>query len=83
MEISLISSLTPEDERRLAAALMASMGTMLDLLPIAYSIRIKTTSGKILDRTHVPSELTEVAASPLADPVSIFHYGNPDQPAAV
>jgi len=56
MEISLVSSLTPEDEARFAAALVGALGSMLDLLPIAYSIRIETVSGKQYDRTHSPSD---------------------------
>jgi hypothetical protein len=55
MEISLVSSLTPEDEARFAAALIGALGSMLDLLPIAYSIRVETVSGKQYDRTHSPS----------------------------
>ncbi len=83
MEITFISSLTPQDERRLAAALMATMGNMLDLLPIAYSIRIRTASGKVLNRTHAPVDLDASAADALGSAVSKFHTGNEGQTAIV
>jgi hypothetical protein len=55
-QITFVSSLTPEDESRLAAALLDAMGGLLDLLPIAYSIRIETAAGKRLDRTRSPQD---------------------------
>ncbi len=63
MDINFVSSLTPEDESRFALALIGAMGELLDLLPIAYSIRIKTVTGKTLDRTHTPY-LTPGAMAP-------------------
>jgi hypothetical protein len=43
MNIRFTSSLTPEDENTLAPALLTAVAGILDLLPIAYSIRIDTT----------------------------------------
>jgi hypothetical protein len=66
MEISFISSLTAEDETRFAAAFMTAMSELLDALPIAYVIRIKTASGSTVHRTHTPEEADEAAAPSLA-----------------
>ncbi len=54
MEISFISSLTPEDETRLAAAFAGAMAGFLDLLPVAYSLRIRTAGGQTFDRSGSP-----------------------------
>lgn len=56
MQISIVSSLTPEDERRCAAAFFRTICTLLDLLPVAYSVRVTTASGKALTRTHSPND---------------------------
>jgi hypothetical protein len=42
MNIRFTSSLTPEDESTIAPALIKAVGGILDLLPIAYVIRIDT-----------------------------------------
>lgn len=47
MNIRFISSLTPQDEDRVAPALLAALSHLLDLLPIAYTIRIETASGRV------------------------------------
>ncbi len=81
MEITFISSLDPEDERRLASALMSTVGSMLDLLPIAYSIRIRTASGKILNRTHSPSDPQGADSVPLAK--AIMRRSGPNHSASM
>ena len=43
MQIELTSTLTQEDENRLAPALLKALSGLLDMLPIAYMIRIETT----------------------------------------
>ncbi len=54
MEIAFVSSLTPEDEARFAGSFMNAIAGILDVLPIAYSIRITTSTGAEFDRTHTP-----------------------------
>ncbi len=56
MQISIVSSLTPEDERRCATVFFKTICSLLDLLPVAYSIHVTTASGRALTRTHSPSE---------------------------
>ncbi len=45
MEIHLVSSLTPDDESRLAPQVLAAIGSVLDGLPVSYSVRIETALG--------------------------------------
>jgi hypothetical protein len=52
MEIHLISSLTPEDESRLAPAVLAAIGRILDRLPVSYTVRIETAGGNAIHHNH-------------------------------
>lgn len=63
MEIRFISSLTAEDENLFAPALLKAVGTLLDQMPIAYTIRIETTGAQVFQHTHaVPRERQRVDA---------------------
>lgn len=61
MDIHFISSLTPDDEDRLAPALLDALKPMLGLMPIAYTIRIRTASNTVYQhtRTELPEHLEE------------------------
>lgn len=50
MNIRFTSSLTPEDETMIAPRLMEAIGGLLDLLPIAYVIRIDTSDARTYER---------------------------------
>ena len=52
MEIHVVSSLTPDDESRLAAKMLAAIGGVLDGLPVSYSVRIETAIGTAIHRSH-------------------------------
>ena len=52
MDIRFISSMTPDDEARLAPALADLIGALLDQLPVAYTLRIETATGATFQRTH-------------------------------
>ena len=54
MEIRFISSLTADDENSCAPILLKTLSTLLDQLPIAYTLRIETTGGMALQHSHVP-----------------------------
>jgi len=56
MNIRFTSSLTPEDENALAPALIRAVAGILDLLPIAYMIRIDTSDSKIYQHSRANSE---------------------------
>jgi hypothetical protein len=50
VNIRFTSSLTPEDENTLAPALLTALGAILDLLPIAYAIRVETADSRVFQR---------------------------------
>ncbi len=68
MNIYLTSSLTPEDEDRVASAFVRAVAAFLDLVPLAYSIRVTTSSGQVLERTHGDVEPPADEASRAAEP---------------
>lgn len=50
MEIQFVSSLTADDEARIAPVLVDLLGAILDQLPVAYTLRIKTSTGETVQR---------------------------------
>ena len=52
MEIHLVSSLTADDESRLAPQVLAALERILDRLPVTYCVRIETSSGNEIHRSH-------------------------------
>lgn len=46
MNIRFTSSLTPDDENRLAPVVLQAISTILNALPIAYMIRIDTSDSQ-------------------------------------
>jgi hypothetical protein len=52
MDIRFVSSLGPEEEERIAKALMAVLGQLLDGSPLAYVLRIRTDDRKVFEKTH-------------------------------
>ena len=63
MEIRFISTLTAEDEKQMAPALMNSVTALLDALPIAYTLRIETLGAQVFQHTH-PSPATPGSLTP-------------------
>ena len=49
MVIRFTSTLTDDDEARMASAILKAVGNLLALFPISYSIRIETTAGEIVE----------------------------------
>jgi hypothetical protein len=47
VNIRFTSSLTQDDENRLAAALVRALGSILDSMPIAYVLRIDTSDANV------------------------------------
>jgi hypothetical protein len=56
MDIRFISSLTPEDESRLAQALIGAVEKLLDPFPIWYTIHIETATNQVFDHHHTPTD---------------------------
>lgn len=71
MNIRFISSLTPEDEEVFAAALLKGVRAMLDQFPLAYTLRIETTSSRIFQHTtpSVDVALPQAARPRVAIPI--------------
>ena len=57
VNIRFTSSLTPEDENLLAPALLKALVAILELLPIAYSIRIETCDSHTYHHTGTTGRL--------------------------
>jgi hypothetical protein len=55
MNIRFTSSLTPEDENSIAPVLIKAVAAFLDLLPIAYVIRIDTSDSTVLQHSSPQS----------------------------
>jgi hypothetical protein len=64
MNIRFVSTLTAEDENQFAPALLRAIGSLLDQLPIAYTVRIETTGTQVFQHSHPAFD------SPLAGDVS-------------
>ena len=64
MEIRFVSSLTADDENMFAPALLKAVGTLLDQLPIAYTMRIETTGAQVFQHTHALTEPARPDAQP-------------------
>lgn len=56
MNIRFTSSLTPEEENTLAPPLLKALGAILDLLPIAYAIRVETADSNVYQRGSMQEE---------------------------
>lgn len=52
MQIHLVSSLTPDDESRLAPEMLAAIEHVLETMPVSYSVRIETGCGTAIHRNH-------------------------------
>jgi hypothetical protein len=65
MEIHLVSSLTPDDESRLAAKVLAAIEGLLDELPVSYSVRIETAIGSAIYHNHTAA-LEDDPSQPMA-----------------
>jgi hypothetical protein len=66
MDIHVVSTLTSEDEDRVADALITALAELLDGLPIAYALRIETSGTKVVQRTNleVSDPSIELSAGP-------------------
>ena len=54
VDIHLVSTLTPEDEARIAEAISVAAQAVLDALSIAYTLRIETTDGLVFQHHNAP-----------------------------
>ena len=54
MDIRFVSSLTPEDEIRLAQALLSAFAQLLDQVPITYTLKIEVSGCQVFHHSHSP-----------------------------
>jgi hypothetical protein len=52
VEIIFVSSLDAAEEERLASVLLATVNAMLIDTPLAYTLRIRTSSQKLFQQSH-------------------------------
>ena len=64
MDIRFISTLTADDEESFAPALLQAIGSILDRLPIAYTVRIETTGARVFQHTHPAFHPVPTGAAP-------------------
>jgi hypothetical protein len=61
MEIRFVSSLTAEDEVRLAEGLLTAFTSLLDRWPIAYTLRIDAGESTVLRHSNSPVDTLPAA----------------------
>jgi hypothetical protein len=64
MDIRFVSSLTSEDEKLFAPALLKAVAAILDQLPIAYTVRIETTGAEVFQHAHAVEEPAKTEFEP-------------------
>jgi hypothetical protein len=78
MDIRFVSTLTPEDEDRLAPGLVNAIGQLLDALPLAYTLRVETSNGRIFQHTHAGPDIdAETSGEVVPAPVGPLFGGRP------
>jgi hypothetical protein len=73
MDIHFVSTLTPEDEDQYAQALLNAVRALLDLTPIAYTLRIETANSRVFQ--HAKAEPRVETASEDIETASAFVPG--------
>jgi hypothetical protein len=63
MNIRFVSSLTAEDEIRLAEGLLAALAVLLDKFPIAYTLKIEAGDACVFQHDHAPADPAFVPTS--------------------
>jgi hypothetical protein len=74
MDIRLVSTLTAEDEDRIAPAVLRAVTALLDQTSLSYTLRIETTSRRTFQHNH-PAAVATVATPQLTINDAIFYPG--------
>lgn len=61
MNIRFVSTLTPDDEERVAPGVLNALRLILDSMPLAYTIRIETANGRVFQHAHAGTEAEPAA----------------------
>ncbi len=62
MTVRFVSSLTPEDEARLAPVLIQVCSLMLNQLPIVYNLRVETSGDLVFQHSSASGDLVSQSA---------------------
>ncbi|PYR71185.1 MAG: hypothetical protein DMF88_00500 [Acidobacteria bacterium] len=63
MNIRFVSSLTADDEVRLAEGLLVALVTLLDKCTIAYTLKIEAGESYVAQHHHAPGEPSMIASA--------------------
>jgi len=78
VNIRFVSTLTPEDENAMAPAVLRAVATILDLLPIAYMLRIDTADAQVYQHirqdAHTSSQAGDAMPQTLQPPISAQRF---------
>ena len=74
VDIRFTSTLTPEDENIMAPAVLKALVAILDLLPIAYMIRIDTVDAQVYQHSGPSGQLMQSERGLLAAPLSTSKF---------
>jgi hypothetical protein len=69
--IRFTSTLTPEDENTVAPVVLKLLAGVLDLLPIAYMVRIDTSDAKVYQHAASHGQLVP-AEDPVRSPATVL-----------
>lgn len=72
VHIEVTSTLTQEDENRIAPAVLKLLSGILEMLPVAYMVRIETTDQKVLEQVNPQLNSWEADAAPNGDVTAPF-----------
>jgi hypothetical protein len=64
MDIHFVSTLTPEDEDRLAVVIVETVKAMLSNLPLSYKLRIETIGHRLREHEHIGLRSTSLGEPP-------------------
>jgi hypothetical protein len=65
VNIRFVSTLTPEDENAMAPAVLKAVATILDLLPIAYVLRIDTANAQVYQHIRQDVQSSALGSDPM------------------
>ena len=70
VHIEVTSTLTQEDENRIAPAVLKLLAGILEMLPVAYMVRIETTDQQVLEQVNPEISSWDAPAQPPAGDVT-------------
>lgn len=78
MNIRFTSSLTPDDENRIAPVVLQAISTLLNALPIAYMIRIDTTDATVFQVSGSGLGTPQPGAPTPAETMNRWRFSSPE-----